>query len=64
MEEQIKNAARRLSENLLYGKALQNIPAAGVVSGAGDAVCLRRIRRFAVIKCRKRCLIRRRLAET
>ena len=54
-------AARRLSETLLYGKALQNIPVAGVIGGAGDAVIMDRVRRYAAVKYEKRFLLRRRL---
>lgn len=57
-------AARRLSEALLYGKALQNIPVAGIVGGAGDAVIMDRVRRYAAIKYEKRFLLRRRLERT
>lgn len=59
-EEQLHAAARQLSEAMLSGKALQNVPVAGAVGGAGDAVCLRRVQRFAAIKYQKRFLIRRR----
>ena len=64
LEEQIRATSRRLAETMLYGKALQNIPLAGVVGGAGDLVCLRRVRRYAAIKYEKRFLLRRRLART
>lgn len=60
---QIKATARRLSEAVLYGKALQNVPVIGVVGGAGDAVCLSRVQKYAAIKYQKRFLIQRRLAE-
>lgn len=60
-EQLIQAAARRLSEAVLYGKALQNVPVAGAVGGAGNAVCLSRVQRFADIKYHKRFLIRRRL---
>lgn len=63
LEDQIRATARRLAETLLYGKALQNIPVAGAVGGAGDLVCLRRVRRYAAIKYEKRFLLRRRLAR-
>ena len=61
--EQLHRTARNLSTALLCGKALQNIPVAGAVGGAGDAVCLRRIQRYACIRYRKRFLLRRKLAE-
>ena len=59
LPEQLDRTARRLSEALLYGKFLQNVPLAGAVGGAGDAVCLRRVQRYAVIRYRKRFLLRR-----
>lgn len=61
--EQLHRTARNLSAALLCGKALQNIPVAGAAGGAGDAVCLRRIQRYACIRYRKRFLLCRRLAE-
>lgn len=61
LAEQMESAARRLSAAMLYGKFLQGVPVVGVLGGAEDAVCLRRIQRYAAIKYRKRFLIRRRL---
>jgi len=63
MKAQIQATARQLSEAVLYGKALQNVPVVGAVGGAGDAVCLHRVQRYAAIKYRKRFLIRWRLKE-
>ena len=60
MGDQIRATARQVSGAVLYGKALQGIPVVGAVGGAGDAVCLSRVRRYAAIKYRKRFLIRRR----
>ena len=60
---QIKASARKLSEAVLYAKALQNVPVVGAVGGAGDAVCLSRVQKYAEIKYHKRFLIRRRSAE-
>lgn len=62
-KSQIRATARRLAETMLYGKAIQNIPLAGVAGGAGDLLCLRRVRRYAVVKYEKRFLLRRRLAR-
>ena len=62
-DAQIKATARRLSEAVLYGKALQSVPVVGAVGGAGDAVCLRRVQRYADIKYHKRFLMGRRRAE-
>jgi len=60
---QMKATARQLSEAVLYGKALQNIPVVGVVGGAEDAVHLSRVQKYAAIKYRKRFLLRRRLTK-
>ena len=38
---------------------LQGIPVAGAVGGAYDAVCLRRVQRYAVIKYQRRFLLAR-----
>lgn len=64
LPDQIRATARRLAEAMLYGKAVQNIPLVGVVGGAGDLLCLRRVQRFASIKYQKRFLLRRRLERT
>jgi len=61
LEVQTKAAARCLAGAVLYGKALQGLPVVGAVGGAGDAVCLSRVQRYAAIKYRKRFLISRRL---
>ena len=63
MEAQIRVTARQVSEAVLYGKAVQNIPVVGAVGGVLDAVCLGRVQRYAAIKYRKRFLIRRRTAS-
>lgn len=60
-KRQLEATARRLSEALLCGKAVQNIPLVGAVGGAGDAVIMDRTRRYAAIKYEKRFLLRRRL---
>jgi len=61
LKSQADATARALSEALLYSKVLQNIPVVGAVGGAGDAVCMHRIQRYASIKYHKRFLIRQRL---
>ena len=61
LNNQMKATARRLSEVLLCGKAVQNIPLVGAVGGAGYAVIMDRARRYAAIKYEKRFLLRRRL---
>ena len=60
LEACIRAAARKLSQAVVYGKFLQNIPVAGAAGGAKDAVCLRRVQQYAAIKYQKRFLIRRR----
>jgi hypothetical protein len=60
-ERQISATARQVSEAVLLGKALQNIPVAGAVGGVADAVYLNRIRKYAAIKYQKRFLICRRV---
>lgn len=62
-EQQIKSTSRQVSEAVLLGKALQNVPVVGAAGGAGDAVCLGRVQKYAAIKYQKRFLIRRRLRE-
>ena len=61
LKHQMEATARRLSEALLCGKAVQNIPLVGAVGGAEDAVIMDRARRYAAIKYEKRFLLRRRL---
>lgn len=60
-ERQISATARQMSEAVLLGKALQNVPVAGAVGGVVDAVYLNRIRKYAAIKYQKRFLIGRRV---
>lgn len=60
---QIRATARQVSEAVLLGKALQNVPVAGAAGGVADAVYLSRIRKYAAIKYQKRFLIRRRVKE-
>ena len=60
---QIRATARQVSEAVLLGKALQNVPVAGAAGGVADAVYLNRIRKYAAIKYQKRFLIRRRVRE-
>lgn len=62
-EQQIRATARQVSEAVLLGKALQNVPVAGAAGGIADAVYLNRIRKYAAIKYQKRFLIRRRVRE-
>lgn len=57
---QVQAAAKCLSETVLYGKFLQNVPLVGAVGGMEDAVCLSRVQQYAAIKYQKRFLIERR----
>lgn len=53
---QIRETAERLSRSMLHWKFLQGIPLAGAAGGAWDAVCLRRVQRYACIKYQRRFL--------
>ena len=55
-ESLIANAAKALSDRLLYMKFLQTIPVVGVVGGIYDAVFMERIGCYAELKYRKRLL--------
>ena len=59
LDEQVRATAGQLSDALLYRKFLQGIPVAGAVGGAYDAVCLRRVQRYAAIKYQRRFLLER-----
>ncbi len=63
LKTQMEATARKLSEALLYGKAVQNIPLVGAVGGAADGVLMDRVRRYAAIKYEKRFLLRWRLEQ-
>ena len=60
LDRQLRSTARRLSEAVLYGKVLQNIPVAGVAGGVRDGVLVRRVQKYAAIKYRRRFLLARR----
>ena len=62
VKEEMDAAARSLSRAVLYSKAVQNVPVVGAVGGAGDAVILSRVQKYAAIKYQKRFLIRRKLS--
>lgn len=55
--------AHMLSQSMLYWKFVQGIPLVGAVGGAWDAVCLRRVQRYAAIKYSRRFLIDRKLGR-
>lgn len=60
VERQLHSTARRLSEAVLYGKVLQNIPVVGVAGGVRDGVLVRRVQKYAAVKYRRRFLLSRR----
>lgn len=55
---QIDNSAISLSRELLYGKFVQGMTFIGVVGGAADFTCLKRITDYAVLKYKRRFLLR------
>ena len=59
-KKQIVETADSLSKELLYMKFLQGIPVVGMIGGAYDVVCLKRITDYANIKYKKRFLTRKR----
>lgn len=56
-KEQIKATASSLSRELLYMKFLQGIPIVGVAGGLHDAVYMKRISEYAILKYKKRFLL-------
>jgi len=62
LKREMDAAAKTLSKAVLYSKAVQNVPVVGAVGGAGDAVIISRVQKFAAIKYQKRFLIRRKLS--
>jgi hypothetical protein len=54
---QIRLASAALSKELLYMKAIQMIPVAGVIGGAYDAIYMKKILRFAELKYHRRFLL-------
>lgn len=63
LKEEMDAAARALSKAVLYSKAVQNVPVVGAVGGAGDAVVISRVQKYAAIKYEKRFLIQRKLSQ-
>lgn len=63
LEQQMQQTAHSLSQAMLYWKFVQGIPLVGAVGGAWDAVCLRRVQRYAAIKYSRRFLIDRKLGR-
>ena len=61
LPKQLERTAKRVAETLICGKFLQGIPVVGVLGGAEDVLCLRRVQRYATIQYQKRFLIQRRL---
>lgn len=55
---QIDNSALALSRELLYGKFVQGMTFIGIVGGAADFTCLKKITDYAVLKYKRRFLLR------
>lgn len=58
VDEQIKKTSLVLSEELLYLKFIQGIPVAGVIGGVSDVVYQKKITDYALLKYKKRFLIK------
>ena len=54
---QLRETSELLARSMLHWKFLQGIPVAGAAGGAWDAVCLRRVQRYALLKYQRRFLI-------
>lgn len=54
---QIDNSALALSRELLYGKFVQGMTIIGVVGGAADLTCLKKITDYAMLKYKRRFLL-------
>lgn len=63
LSRRIGETAEILSRSMLHWKFVQGFPLAGAAAGAWDAVCLRRVQRYAAIKYQRRFLIGRALAR-
>lgn len=55
---QIDHSAEALSHELLYGKFVQGMTFVGVVGGAGDFTCLKKVTNYAALKYKRRFLLR------
>lgn len=55
---QIDHSAEALSHALLYGKFVQSMSIVGVVGGAADYTCLKRVTDYARLKYKRRFLLR------
>lgn len=56
-EEQTEKTAEAFAADLLLMKFIQGIPVAGILGGAANPVCYRRVMRYVGLKYRKRYLI-------
>lgn len=54
LDNQMKQTAEKLSEEMLYMKFIQGIPIAGVIGGISDTVYLKKITEYAHLKYYKR----------
>lgn len=55
---QIDHSAEALSHELLYGKFVQGTPFVGVVGGISDFTCLKRMTDYALLKYKRRFLLK------
>jgi len=55
---QIDHSAEMLSHELLYGKFVQGMTFVGVVGGTADFTCLKKVTDYAVLKYKRRFLLR------
>lgn len=55
---QIDHSAKALSHELLYGKFVQGMTFIGIVGGAEDISCLKRVTDYAILKYKRRFLLR------
>ena len=58
IQRQIDSSAEALSHELLYGKFVQGMTFVGVVGGTTDITCLKKITDYAVLKYKRRFLLR------
>jgi hypothetical protein len=55
---QIDTSAEALSRELLYGKFVQGKAIIGIVGGMNDVTCLKKITDYAVLKYKRRFLLK------
>lgn len=57
-DEEMRQAALALSEELLIMKFIQGLPIAGVIGGISDFTCLSKVSQYAVLKYHRRFLLK------